>query len=56
MLFPSPNRWTSDLIGRRGSVPPEHPGHIDTNRADAIVRQWIAPLLSRSEISDVSLA
>jgi hypothetical protein len=34
MPFPLRNRWTSELLlGRSGSVPPEHPRRIDTNRA-----------------------
>ena len=44
--FPSRNR----------SVPSEHPRHIDTNRADAIVRQWIDVSQWQSENSGVSLA
>jgi hypothetical protein len=56
MLFPSPNRWTSNLIGRRGSVPPEHPRQIDTKHADAIVRHDrrlpIDSSLARKYLSD----
>jgi hypothetical protein len=52
-------RWREEAekAGRRiERIPSEHPRHIDTNRADAIVRQWIDVSQWQSENSDVSLA